>query len=505
MKPILLALNYNNKKFLDDFLKSLADQNVTDWDVYLLDDSSTDISDYALEKLISSYGLNIQYLRNERNFGINKSILNFLDGRCIDDRRHIKIIATDDIIALGALEITRLNLTDEIDLLYSDTYEIDNHGNVCSFSETYNEKIFCSFRSLFLFNNYYPATSSVVRVKFLRSAILRYPQVLNVEDWPLLIEISLSRCVVRKIPYPVTYYRRHNESLSNQYYKKEKNVYNRISEDVQKILLLNLTLSSNVVDTLMIRLRLYISKSPKKFLKFLFLINREYQLVKFLEIKTRYRKVSLKFKSSMKYFVATLGMKRKKNYEHFPAIHGDYCINDLIGRFDDYVYEEILKSQHRRYLGIFDKIQGTIGSSLDYGCGTGKYADFLKKLTTKAVTGFDPCSALLVNNKKYNTLLSDRKFSQKYDLVFVHNVIGGMNKHEFSDFITDIKKVLHRNTMLMIVDVCSQDSYTHQLSWRPVDFENLFNLMDMKEIFKDYVYEHSNRLRISIARFEKND
>ena len=50
----------------------------------------------------------------------------------------------------------------------------------------------------------------------------------------------------------------------------------------------------------------------------------------------------------------------------------------------------------------------------------------------------------------------------------------------------------------MIVDVCTQERYGKNLTWSPVDFGAVFELLGAHEVSCDYVFEHGTKLRNSV-------
>ena len=63
MKPIFLILNYNNERYIMDFLASLRIQALDDWDIYLVDDKSTDKSFDIIKAEILKYKIDIKIIQ----------------------------------------------------------------------------------------------------------------------------------------------------------------------------------------------------------------------------------------------------------------------------------------------------------------------------------------------------------------------------------------------------------------------------------------------------------
>ena len=124
-----------------------------------------------------------------------------MNSEAIKSRCYVKLIASDDVIALGALDVTRA-LSTNADMYYSDTYEIDDDNNIIKYGDTISEHNFQKYKELFLINNYFPATSTTIKAKFLKTALKNIENISNAEDWPLLIEVVRDSVKIEKISLP---------------------------------------------------------------------------------------------------------------------------------------------------------------------------------------------------------------------------------------------------------------------------------------------------------------
>lgn len=96
----VLMANYNNGDFISDAIESVKKQTVTDWELVIVDDGSSDNS----VKLISEHLLNdkrIRLYKNDRNRGCG-----FTKRRCVEEAKGelLTFLDPDDIISPVALE-----------------------------------------------------------------------------------------------------------------------------------------------------------------------------------------------------------------------------------------------------------------------------------------------------------------------------------------------------------------------------------------------------------------
>ena len=118
----IIMPNFNNEKYLGQAIDSVLNQTLTNFELIVIDDGSTDGS----LDILKSYGESIRYFSTEnrgaaaaRNLGILKSkgsLIAFLD--------------SDDLWSSGKLskQVTKL-MEEELDLVYCHVQEIDDKNN----------------------------------------------------------------------------------------------------------------------------------------------------------------------------------------------------------------------------------------------------------------------------------------------------------------------------------------------------------------------------------------
>lgn len=125
MKPhfSVLMTNYNSAAYINESINSILNQTYKDFEVVIVDDSSTDnclaiIEEYRLSNP------NIRVFRNERNFG-----LGYTKKRCIDEAigEILGFVDPDDKIAENAIQemVNMHQKNPQASLVYSNMYYCD--------------------------------------------------------------------------------------------------------------------------------------------------------------------------------------------------------------------------------------------------------------------------------------------------------------------------------------------------------------------------------------------
>ena len=92
---------YNYGRFLPDCIESVLDQTLSDWELVITDDASTD----STEEIVNSYSAvdpRIRYLRNARRLGMSANLKRAMESA---RGRYLKMLCADDWIAPRCLEV----------------------------------------------------------------------------------------------------------------------------------------------------------------------------------------------------------------------------------------------------------------------------------------------------------------------------------------------------------------------------------------------------------------
>ena len=199
---------YNGEKYLKESINSILNQTFQNFELIIIDDCSTDSSP-AIAQHYTSIDSRIFYYRNNINLKLPKSLnIGFSKAR----GEYLTWTSCDNLYSPEALDELSKNLdaNDEIGLVYSSMRIINEYGEK-------KEIIHSGPAEHLIFRN-------VVGACFLyRSSIAKsvgnYDDDLFLcEDYEYWLRIS-SISKIQPINSCLYYYRRHNESLSNQHEK----------------------------------------------------------------------------------------------------------------------------------------------------------------------------------------------------------------------------------------------------------------------------------------------
>lgn len=191
----IIAICYNHSSFIIETLESILLQSITDFEVLVIDDFSTDDSFEKISTWIMERQLNWRYLRNNINQGISKT-LNFAVQQVKGD--YIKFISCDDVLLPDAIH-TLLDFfeqqTEVCGMVFGDMEVINESGSTitpsyleaCDFSpEILNDSLYLQLSK----KCFVPAPATMVRrVVFDR---IKFNEDLLFEDWDFWLELSKS-------------------------------------------------------------------------------------------------------------------------------------------------------------------------------------------------------------------------------------------------------------------------------------------------------------------------
>lgn len=196
----ILAIVYNQAKYIDDFMQSLVNQTYKNIEVIVADDCSTDNSfekillwKKQLEKRFDS----VKIVQTPQNVGIVKNINNALK---YVTGEYFKWIACDDMMLPSATEqlVKELNDNPQYGLVYSNYY-------TCSEDENYDEFVRQNhvvhkstviaeqsrYAQALYENDFIVAPTIMTRWKVIEQLEL-FDENIGVEDWGTWIEIALN-------------------------------------------------------------------------------------------------------------------------------------------------------------------------------------------------------------------------------------------------------------------------------------------------------------------------
>lgn len=163
----------------------------------------------------------------------------------------------------------------------------------------------------------------------------------------------------------------------------------------------------------------------------------------------------------------------KINWTDRAKLYGKYSVLDRRTPTNEFNYvtkeqKKILFNNLKKYTSGMEK------NILDFGCGTGRFSAELLKISKKVrVTAVDKEKRLIKmanKNKKIDFvhLSSLSKIKKKFDIIFIINVLGGIQDKDLKKITSFLKKKLNKNGILILN-------------------ENINNNFDSKKLFKFWV------------------
>lgn len=210
-KVSIQMCTYNRAHFIEQAIESVLSQTFTDWELLILDDSSTDntndlISKYTNDKRIKYFKneVNLGIVRN-RNKGLNLSIGEYIavldsDDYWIDDSKLEKQIEFLDNNIEYALVGTNMRIVDE------------NNVSLKDLKYPTSDKV---IRSRMLIKNNFCHSSTLYR-KNVAEKLGGYDNSLQLaEDYNLFLNIGINNKIANIDTFGVAYRKHSNQSYSN--------------------------------------------------------------------------------------------------------------------------------------------------------------------------------------------------------------------------------------------------------------------------------------------------
>lgn len=206
MNPLVTVYitNYNYGRYVEQAVESVLSQTFQDFELFIIDDGSSDDSLYVIEKYRSHPKVKIILQKNKGLNATNNVAMNHALGKYL-----IRLDA-DDFFDKGALGIMSsiLESDDELGLVFPDYHYVDKEGN----------RIGSHRRLLFddevtLYDQPAHGACTMIRLNYLR-ALNGYDESFTCQDGYELWVKFVTFHKVTNVNRPLFYYRQHDESLS---------------------------------------------------------------------------------------------------------------------------------------------------------------------------------------------------------------------------------------------------------------------------------------------------
>lgn len=196
--------NYNYERFIEASIQSVYNQTLSDWELIIIDDGSTDGSREIIEKYRSDERVTIIYQQNK---GLN--ITNNVAMR-VAKGKYLMRLDADDYLVHTALErmSTVLEADNDLGLVFPDYYYVDAEGN-----KTGEEKRHNFDKEVSLYDQPAHGACTMIRLSFLKK-LGGYNESFTCQDGYDLWLKFITHYSVSNVNEPLFYYRRHGSNLT---------------------------------------------------------------------------------------------------------------------------------------------------------------------------------------------------------------------------------------------------------------------------------------------------
>lgn len=205
---------YNIEKYLNEYFESIINQTYHNWELYIIDDGSTDQSGGIIHEWsnkdarIHAFFQENQGISAARNVGIEKccgEILTFIDG--------------DDYIAPDFLEKMLYEMNAEsVDIVKCGYYKLYKDACIPAQKTLQEKKILSSMEYLRLFYTYPGSYAMVFKSIYKRDVFngVRFRKGILNEDADITYSIYSKPLKIASIPEPLYFYRRRKSSVMGE-------------------------------------------------------------------------------------------------------------------------------------------------------------------------------------------------------------------------------------------------------------------------------------------------
>lgn len=201
---------YNHEKYIEIALRSVFAQTYQPLEIIVIDDGSKDQTREVVREL--KRGLNFQFIENEKNLGLTKSLnvaLNHAKGK------YIAILAGDDywVADKSAKQVTFMEQNGDVAASSGRVINVDEQGQPLKAKQKLgsNQVGWRRFEDFLLLNSRFPAVVTLVRRDVL-TQVGGYDERFFMEDLPLWLKLSSKGWKLAVLPDVLGYYRLHTNN-----------------------------------------------------------------------------------------------------------------------------------------------------------------------------------------------------------------------------------------------------------------------------------------------------
>ncbi|MDG1992794.1 MAG: glycosyltransferase [Pirellulales bacterium] len=207
-KITIVCPSYNHSKFVATFIKSVQSQTLQDFELIIVDDSS---SDNNLKEINQVRDERILVIKHDFNEGISSALIDAISHARSD---YCVFMGSDDVMEPGHLECSYnyLENNHEVDVFYSSLSLIDDDGN--SLPDKKREYVrgnsdrFGLLRSMFFDGNQLLSPGMVVRTQAFKAIMPLDADVLQYQDYQIHVRLLINGGVFQSTEKLVKYRQR---------------------------------------------------------------------------------------------------------------------------------------------------------------------------------------------------------------------------------------------------------------------------------------------------------
>jgi len=208
---------YNCEKFIGKAIQSLLDQTFTNFELIIVNDGSTDNTEFAI---IAFDDPRIVYIKNQKNQGLIFSLNRAID---MAQGKYIARMDADDICKPDRLlkQKTYLDENQEAAMCATTIDLINETGNMTGVWELDRQTTTSKqIKRQLIYQNCIAHPTIMVRTEIIKN--LKYsPRQANIEDYDLWLRLLSNGYRIDKIDEPLLLYRIHGNSITDLYLKKK--------------------------------------------------------------------------------------------------------------------------------------------------------------------------------------------------------------------------------------------------------------------------------------------
>ena len=206
----VIAVCYNHARYVIECLDSVRNQTYPNLQIIIMDDYSQDDSVGLIRNWVERHGVECKFVAHEQNQGVCRTFNEALE---LAKGEYISLIATDDSWLSDKLSrqvAIMEQFPDDVGIVYSDAYQIDEHGQRLPEMFIAAHRQFGTIpegdlREELVVGNFIPAMTTLIR-RTVYDRVGRYDESLAFEDWDFWLRAAC-RFRFAYSPHPSANYR----------------------------------------------------------------------------------------------------------------------------------------------------------------------------------------------------------------------------------------------------------------------------------------------------------